>query len=232
MKRIVQLNVIICVAIIAQSCGSGKFLAPDFSTKTKTHKIIAVIPVQTVLSGNQPKKLTPDQVKQIEEAESQAFQASLYNCLLAKSGSGKKKIYITIQTIEKTNSILDSNGITLRDAWTKSPEQLAKILGVDAVVKTKVEKTRYMSDLASYGISLGQDVLLILTDGALWPFIPGGTAKTNDINADCSLLNGVDGSLLWRVTVQTSTDWSTPANQIIDNLNRKFARNFPYRKKK
>ena len=97
--------------------------------------------------------------------------------------------------------------------------------------KTKVEKTRYMSDLASYGISLGSDILYTLTSGASWPFVPNGISKTNDINADCNLLNGSDGSLLWRVTVQTATDWSMPANQIIDNLNHRFARKFPYRNK-
>lgn len=231
MKKLSLISFGLIIGFFLASCNSGVFLASDFSKKTKTHKTIAVIPVQTVLSGKQPTGLTADQIKQIEEGEGLAFQTSLYNALLAKSGSKKRDIKIDIQTIEKTNTILKDSNLSIRDAWDKSPEKLASMLGVDAVVKTKVEKTRYMSDLASYGISLGADILYTLTSGASWPFVPGGISKTNDINADCSLLNGTDGSLLWRVSVKTATDWSMPANQIIDNLNHRFARKFPYRKK-
>ncbi len=231
MKRIFNFTLLISFIVIIQSCGSGKFLAADFDAKTASHKKIAILPVETFLTGKQPKKVTADQIKQIEEAEGKAFQASLYNCLLAKSGAKKKDIKIEIQTIDKTNSLLTAAGIDMRTAWSATSEELCKVLGVDAVVKTKVEKTRYMSDLASYGISLGQDILFALTDYALWPIVPSGMAKTNDIKADCSVINGAEGSLLWRVAVTTSTDWSMPANQIIDDLNRKFARNFPYRKK-
>lgn len=230
MKRFALLTgfAILCTLMLP-SC-SSKFLAADFYSKTANHKKIAVLPVETVLSGNQPKKLSAAQIKSIEEAESKAFQTSLYNCLLKKSGAGKNDIKIEIQPIEKTNSLLSGAGIDIRKAWSMESEALCKTLGVDAVVKTKVEKTRYMSDLASYGISLGQDILLALTDYSVWPLVPSGMSKTNDIKADCSLLNENDGSLLWRVAVQTETDWSRPSNQIIDELNRKFARNFPYTK--
>jgi len=231
MKRFSLLSVqVILFTLAFQSCSNSKFLAADFDSKTANHKRIAILPVETVLSGNQPKKLNAAQIKSIEEAESKAFQTSLYNCLLKKSGSGKKDIKIEIQPIEKTNSLLAGAGIDIRRAWTLESEELCKKLGVDAIVKTKVEKTRYLSDLASYGISVGQDILLALTDYAVWPFMPSGMAKTNDIKSECSVLNGSDGSLLWRVAVQTETDWSQPSNQIIDDLNRKFARNFPYKK--
>jgi hypothetical protein len=231
MKKITIISIIVVIGLIFTSCNTGVFLASDFSQKAKLHKKIAVIPVQTVLSGKQPSKLTEAQIAEIEEAEGRAFQTSLYNCLLAKCGSKKRDIKIEIQTIDKTNGILKDSNISIRDAWDKNPEKLAAILGVDAVVKTKVEKTRYMSDLASYGVSLGADVLNVLTDGAAWYLVPGGVSKTNDINAECNLLNGSDGSLLWRIAVQTATDWTMPANQIIDNLNHRFARKFPYRKK-
>lgn len=231
MKKISIISAVLIIGLILSGCNKNIFLAPDFTSKTQSHKKIAVIPVQTILSGKQPSKLSADQIAQIEEGESKAFQSSLYNALLSKCGSKKRDIKIEIQTIERTNSILNDSNISIRDAWEKTPERLAAILGVDAVVKTKIEKTRYMSDLASYGVSLGADILNVLTDGAAWSFIPGGISKTNDIDAECNLLNGKDGALLWRIYVQTATDWTMPANQIIDNLNRKFARKFPYRKK-
>lgn len=230
MKKIIILVATLFVGFILSSCNHGVYLAADFSQKTVSHKKIAVIPVQTIFSGKQPAKLTTDQIAQIEEGESIAFQTSLYNALLSKCGSKKRDIKIEIQTLEKTNAMLNDSNISIRDTWEMSPEKLARILGVDAVVKARVEKTRYMSDLASYGISLGADILNVLTDGAAWFFIPGGVQKTNDINATCNVLNGTDGALLWRINVVAATDWTMPANQIIDNLNHKFARKFPYRK--
>jgi hypothetical protein len=90
-----------------------------------------------------------------------------------------------------------------------------------------------MSDLASYGIDVATDVINILTDGALWPFLPGSQIqKTYDIKANCVVNNGADGIVLWSMAHQAQTDWSLPANVIIDGINRHFAKKFPYRASK
>ena len=46
--------------------------------------------------------------------------------------------------------------------------------------------------------------------------------------ADGALLSGRDGGLLWRVAVYRETDWTRPANDVIEGLTRKLARKFPY----
>ena len=108
------------------------------------------------------------------------------------------------------------------------PEELAEILGVDAVVRTRVKKTRYMSDLASYGIDVGiyvaHDVIHDVTDGEVHLPIPWGLTKTHDIWAA-----GEDGALLWQVAVRRATDWTRPANDVIEGITKKLAKKFPYR---
>ena len=117
------------------------------------------MPVEIVFQGKRPKEITEEQIKQIEEGESIAFQLSLYNNLLKKSGQKKKDIKISFQSRDKTNRLLNENNISITNSWLATPESLAKMPGVDAVVKSKVEKTRYMSDLASYGVAVGISIL-------------------------------------------------------------------------
>lgn len=229
MKNNYLLNVaLLTIIIFINACATADFIANDFNTKTLNHKTVAVMPVEMVFLGRLPKNISEEQIKEIEETESKAFQRSLYNNLLKQSGSDKKDIKITFQTIEQTNDNLTDGIIDIRKSWNMAPEKLAKALGVDAVVKCKVEKTRYMSDLASYGVDLGVAIL----DGVLetaGSSIPYGVSKTNDINAECSLFNGVDGALLYKDVYKRSTDYNIPANEMIEHLTKKFSKTFPYR---
>lgn len=214
------------------SCRTSYFIVPDFAKKTKNHKTVAILPVEIIFTGKTPKKLTQQDIQKIEEGESKAFQISLYNNLLKNFKTTKGAITISFQPTEKTNSLLQENGIDIRNSWNTDVQKLCKILNVDAVVRTSVQKTRYMSDLASYGIELGTEII----DNLLWEvgaeFLPiYGTSKTFDINAQCSLFNASDGTLLWKDMYNRATDWRADANYIIENITEKFSKKFPYRKK-
>ena len=184
-----------------------------------------------VFTGKAPAGLGAAQIRSIEEAESVAFQTSLYFRLLNRIGKGR--IGVDVQQVEETNRILASRRIGIRDSWEMAPQDLAKILGVDAVVRTRVEKTRYLSDLASFGIDVGSwvlhEVIHDATDGDVHLPIPHELIKTHDIFADGLLVSGRDGDLLWRVAVSREADWTRPANDVIEGLTRKLARKFPYR---
>lgn len=218
-KTYVLFSIFFIAALVFASCNksTNKFLSANFDEKTRNHKIIAVLPVEMVFMGKQPKDFTPDKIKTIEEAESKSFQESLYGKILSKEPK------VDIQAVEKTNKLLAAKGITIQNSWTMPADELAKVLGVDAVVKSRIEKERYMSDLASFGTSVANTL-------ASWGGIPlGANNKTNNIRGSCEVINSADGIALWRVTVKNpNADWNTPANDIIDRINSKFARNFPY----
>lgn len=221
------------LVLFAVACAGPKyFTAPDFAQKAANHKLVAVLPFQMIMTGKKPEKLTDDDIAKIEEGESRAFQMSLYNNILRNHTTKKGTITIEIQPYEKTNQLFKEKGIDLRKSWEADPQELCKILGVDAVVKTRVQKTRYMSDLAAYGIDLGYAIL----SGISWEatVLVGaivGPPKTNDIDAQCSLFNGADGSLLWKDMYKTSASWNAPANDVIEGLTNTFGYHFPYRKK-
>lgn len=210
------------------------YVSSSFDAKTSSHRVVAVLPVQMVFTGRQPKDITAEQIAEIEEAESRAFQISLHNEILASTRGGRKPFRVDFQSFTKTNAILEENGITIRESWDMMPEELAAKLGVDAVVRSSVEKERYMSDLASYGIEVAVEIVHILTEGAVWGILPGTgrIQKTHDIRANCQLNNGADGVVLWSDAYYASTDWSLPTEHIINGINQRFGKHFPYRLRK
>lgn len=252
MKKITNLMWMLLLPLMFQGCRSA-YTASNFNARTYNHKTIAVLPVQMVYTGNMPKNMTPAMLQEEQEAESRAFQLSLMNAILSKSHKGGG-YSINFQDVEKTNNLLRQHNITLSQAWTMNPEQVSKILGVDAVVSAKIEKKRFISDLASYGINLGTNILdVILADAgnilpkgvaeavnntpgnatasSVVPAVPLDLAKTNEIRANCSVLDSKDGAVLWRVSTYAETDYQFQARETIEMINYKFARNFPYRNK-
>ncbi len=220
--------------LVTVACTTVNYRSPEFAVQTVDHKTVAVLPFEMVFTGKAPAHLAPHQIAHIEEMESLAFQTSLYYRLLNRSSADRQNpITIALQPVEETNRILAANRIGLRDSWYMEEEELAEILGVDAVVRTRVKKTRYMSDLASFGVDVGvhvlHDVFHEATDHEIPLPIPYGLQKTHDIWADGSLMSGEDGSLLWKVAVHRVTDWTRPANDVIEGVTKKLARKFPYR---
>jgi hypothetical protein len=214
------------LVVLLGSCASVS-TEPAFFEKTGTHRIIAILPFEMVFTGHKPKKLTYEQVQKIEEIESISFQRSFYDLLMEESSSySRHPVRIDIQPIQVTNRILDENQISIRDSWQMETVELARVLDVDAVVRTQVEKRRYMSDGTSLGIEIGTGILSALLDDSSFFSI---TLPTNDIKARSFIFNGRDGALLWTVKVTDQTDWHMPANAIIENINRYFAAKFPYR---
>lgn len=218
------------VALLGSSCRHPYFVADNFKTVTANHKTIAVIPVEMHFTGKPPEKLTKEQVAEIEVAESQAFQVSLYNEILRSTKNGKNPIRVNLQHYSSTVQLLKDKNIGIRDAWQKTPEELCKILGVDAVVKARIEKEKLMSDLQSYGIQVATSIVMAVTDYWLVPWY-GVSSKSKEVSADYSLLNGQDGATLWSISFREGADWRQPSNEIIDRISRRAARSFPYRKK-
>jgi hypothetical protein len=155
---------------------------------------------------------------------------SFYNEVLRSTRSGRKPIRVDVQHYDKTLSILKENNIDIRSSWKEDPAKLAKILGVDAVVKTRIEKHRLMSDLTSYGIDLGVHILGVLSDYKFLFWLPPDLAKSKEVKSSCSLLDK-EGSTLWSISYDIDADWRKPANEIIDDINWKSAKRFPYRTK-
>jgi len=190
---------------------------------------VAILPFEMNYTGIIPDELVDVAFTQIEEAESRAFMTSYYNEVLRSTKSGRKPIRVNIQHFNKTLQTLDENNISITDSWTMKAEDLAEILDVDAVLRGHIEKNQLITDLESFGIDIGIHILNILTDNSLWSWIPSNLTKSKEVLTNYTLIEGKNGNTLWSIAYDIEADWRSPANELIDDVNRRSSRKFPYR---
>lgn len=205
------------------------YTASDFEEKTQNHQTIAILPIEMQFSGVQPRNFTPEIITDIEESESLLFQMSFFNKILESTRRGKKQLKVDIQHYSKTQALLKENGISIRESWFKDPSKLAEILEVDAVVTGRIEKMRYFSDMESFGIETGKVILDILTDRTIFSDV---NTPDKNIMANYSLVEKNNGAVLWSIDFRQEADWSITSEEIVNRINHRSARKFPYRVKR
>lgn len=211
------------------SCSNKYYTAGNFSEKTEDHKVVAILPAEVTLTGKQPKNLSPEDIAKAEETESVNFQYALMNGILRHANTKRYVTTVNFQDVNTTQKILDQNNISIRDSWKKDDNELAKLLGVDAVIRMNIRKQRYMSDEASYGVGVAKSVIYRTGIGSKVP-VPNSVGKTYDIYATCNLLS--ENQTLWNDNYKRSTDYDTQPNVIVEWITDWFGENFPYKKKR
>lgn len=185
--------------------------SPKLKEAVKTHKLVAILPFIVTISYKQPPKDFSAADNQAKENQyGQNIQSSMYTYLLRKASN----YCVDFQDVEKTNVILrkahllDSLGMHTKD-------EIAKILGVDAVIFGTYSQTTTRSE----GGAIATTVLF------------GGLgSKTGDGEITIQIANGSDGDLLWRYTKRMSEDIFASPDDVIERQMRKLSRNFPYTK--
>ena len=219
----------ITAIIILSACSRRYYTSTFFEQQTAGHRLIAVLPSEIVFTGKQPKELTLEDIAKVEEQESEAFQRSLYSNILQYANSRKYYMSVGVQDINKTMSVLSENNITVRDSWKMDDKKLTELLGVDAIVRMQIRQKRYMSDYASYGVTIARNVIRETPLGTKLP-IPGSLGKTEDIYAYCSVIS--NSITLWDNSYKSAADWNNPSTEIIENITDNFGRNFPYKRRR
>ncbi|HVZ55778.1 MAG TPA: hypothetical protein VG870_03885 [Chitinophagaceae bacterium] len=209
------------------SCSHKYYVNSLFEEQTRDHHVVAILPAEMIYTGNQPKELTPEAITQIEETESLSFQQALYNSILRYANTNQYFTTVNFQDINTTLKLLQQDSISVRESWQKDDKELCSLLKVDAVVRMRIRKQRYMSDMASYGIGVARSVIFNSGIGGKIP-VPNMINKTSDIYASCSLLS--NNYALWNDSYKASLDYNSDANVIIENITDNFGRHFPYKK--
>lgn len=227
-KFLLYLSFVFTAIILFDSCSHKNYTSSYFEQQTANHRIIAVLPAEMIYTGTQPKNVTPEDIAKIEETESRMFQNYLFSAILKYANSKKYYTAVGLQDISTTQKLLEDNNISIRDSWKQDDVKLARLLGVDAVVRMRIQKQRYMSDLASFGVGYGQQVLYQIGNvGKYVPYVPN---KTNDIYASCNIVS--NNQTLWNDDYRGSSNYTVSSEKVIDNITDNFGRHFPYRKRR
>ena len=193
----------------AQESSKQVFSSPNLATEIYNLKTVAILPFKANISYKRmPKNYNSQTIK--DEAVQLGFnlQSGMYTYLLRRANDYS----VTVQDIEKTNTLLRQNkAFDNLDEFTA--DQLAKFLGVDAVIKCSYSYEKTGSE-----------------GGAIVTTILFGVGKVATGELTMAIYNGKDGDLLWRFYKQMNEDVFSSANAVMERMMRKVGRNFPYQK--
>lgn len=195
----------------AQFEGSKQvFESPKLRDAIKLHKIVAILPFEVKITyRKQPKNFSSEANRDQEQSMARSIQASLYTFLLRKGSD----YTVTFQDVDKTNILLKKAGILGKlDEATK--DEIAKILGVDAVIGGRFETEQTKSEAGAIASA-------VLFGGF------GGKSGTGTMFL--TLNNGLDGDLLWRFFKTMDDSIMSSTDDMVERMMRKISRNFPYK---
>ena len=223
-----RINLLTLFCIVFLSCGSNKnvYKSADFESKSYRHQNIAVLPFHITQSGHKGKNTTDEAIRTANEKLGYTFQESLQAYLLRYTSKNRKGPIISFQGLQKTNTILSENKINIEEAYHRQPEELAKLLGVDAVLMTTLENEKNLSDGVAYGLKAGRTIL-----GAIGQGDRAGILHVNssDINMTAYLYDASDSKLLWQTSRKGGTDLPNSVDDLVEYYSNWIAKKFPYK---
>lgn len=145
MKRIFLFLIAMTIGMMAHaqfgfSRTKQVYTHPDLKKTMKDYKVIAILPIGSQLSFKSQVPYLNERNQAIENT-GLANQSRLYSYILPKS----HRMKVEIQDIEKTNLLLLKSEMSSRlDQYTK--EEIAKILGVDAIISGLYESNAFLKE--------------------------------------------------------------------------------------
>ena len=159
------------------------------------------------------KKITRDQLLEMQQKTGESIQDKMYTWFLKRSG--KFKYTVSFQDISRTNALLAQAGVTYNNMKNKTKDEIARLLGVDAVITTRANMSKPMSEGAAVAI------------GVLF----GSWGTTNDVETSIYINEGVKGDLVWKYDYNASGSIGSDPGRLVNALMRNASKKFPYNAK-
>jgi len=187
---------------------------PEFNSFAKDHKLIAIIPFKAIikLRPKEMEKLSEEEYKTLLLDEGLSVQSALQTYYLKRQEQGKVNSKYQVQPVMNTNALLTKAGITQENYDRFTVEELARILGADAIVHGELNSSKPMSEGASMAMGLAIGFY--------------GSTNTGDISLNLS--DGKTGTLLWKYDKTLSRSLGSDTQTVINNLMKKATKKWPY----
>lgn len=220
-KAVIVLQALLGIFMIAAAlpasvlAGAQVYTNPQFSQLTSEHKTVAILPFKVVIDTKRLKGTTIEAIEKMQLDEATEFQHQIYSRLLQKSQ--EEGYRVSFQDVDQTNALLARAGITLDSLALHTKDEIAKALGVDAVISGTVNQ----SQPTSQGMALAQTLLI------------GAHGSTARVDIHMTIHNGADGALLWSYDHTDSGggftgSMSNSVEAMTKSLFKKIAGKFPY----
>lgn len=212
MKRIIYLLAFVAISLQATAQETAKqiFSVQNLPAVLSVHKNVAIVPFRVTIGYKKLPKGFDLEGNRLEEQKSGFnLQQGMYTYLLRKSTD----YFVSFQDVERTNALLRKAGVIDKIDETL-PDELCKILGVDAVIKCSYAYEKTGSEAGSIAVAV----------------LFGVAGKTGSGNLTMQINNGTDGTLLWRFYKEMNETAFSSGNELMERMMRKVSRNFPYMK--
>jgi len=205
---------VLSLAVVSPAMGAAQqYLNPDFANIAKNHKTIAVLPFKVTIDTNRlPKGTTMEMVQGSQKEEALEFQKQLYSRFLQRAQDGEYTV--GFQDVDQTNALLLKAGMQPDSLLGHTKDEIAKVLGVDALVSGTV----HQAQPTSTGAAIAQTLLI------------GFSGSTQRVDINMAVHNGADGALFWSYDHTDKGGLANSIEAMTKSLLKKVAGNFPYRK--
>ena len=209
MKKFFYLAII---SILMIKCTPRTYTSANFSSALAKHKTVAILPAEVTmkLRPNEAKRVTPEQIEQMNTKTAYDIQEKMYGWFLRRSN--KFEYTVNFQDVTRTNAKLKEAGISYNDLSTTDRAKLATILGVDAVMQDRLNLEKPMSEGAAIAVGL----------------LVGAWGNTNQVNTTINIHDGKSGDLLWKYDYEASGSVGSSTDKLVDALMRNATKKFPY----
>jgi PBP1b-binding outer membrane lipoprotein LpoB len=212
------------VVLILSGCASSKdFVAENFATIKNTHKKLAILPFEVQFQNplDYSKRQKGNAIQARHSYSKQEQEASLdaqkeFFIAVAKQVE-KGRYEVAFQDFTRTNKVLAENGIRIEDVKYQNKADLAKLLGVDAIIFGEL----------IIKISRPTDRTMSIS-----PVMMENTRFNDGVETEVKLFDATSGEMLWSTVLsnQPNNRMDTP-HQLSTSLLSQVAKNLPYRTK-
>lgn len=222
-------TIFLFVLFTLASCSSKRYLTADYEKFSKRHNKIAVLPYDIKMIGRKVAEMEQEDIDRLRSVESEIFQQSLYAEVLRRTGSGKNDIKISVQDINKTNRLLKEAGVSILEINEYSPKQLGDILGVDAIISTRLVKEMFLSREEALLMDVATTTILDKVPVKVGPYNKAKVTRSSEVDVFCSIVDTQEESAIWIYNTECDLQWDTDPDDAVERINRSISRKFPYK---
>ena len=200
------------LAIVLLAGCATVYTVEEFENYQAAHKTVAILPYTVQIELKKlPEGTTQADIERMENNEGYLFQKVLYSQFLQKYAKGQYTV--EFQDVDKTNTLLMRSDIDLEDMKRYTKDELATLLGVDALISGNIKRDKPMGT----GAAIASALLI-------------GFSKTNKVHVNMAIHDGATGNLLWSYDHEVSGGLGSSPERLAKSLMKKIAKKFPYEK--
>lgn len=207
-------TLVICLFLISSLATAQTHLYehPQIDKYIAKHNKVAILPFKTsiTLRPKDMKSMSNEQLRKMEEDEGLSIQNAMHSWFLKREKAGKLKVSFLDPLT--TNAKLKRMGVTFENFGDYTPDELADMIEVDAVIMGSFETNKPMSEGASVALGL----------------LVGMYGSTNKAVLNMSIYDAEEGIQVANYNKGISGTMGSSTEDLINILMRKASRRISY----